>query len=184
MRKSTPINQIRKEPNNSELVQNILNDMEHPADTRSHSPQQPQYQPQQQQQHQPQQRRKQQQQQQQQQEQRFEKDATQEDHPDDENFDNNVDEEYEEGYDNQYVDEPSQLEKQVSTFDYLMNEGKLPLLVVLLVVLSNLEIVNTLIMRNIPQLIEQPFKEIGMLGIFLKAFIAGVIFYIVKRFLF
>ena len=146
MPKSTPISQIRKEQDNSELVQNILNEMENtPSNPQQNSQQNPQQNPQQQQ---------------------------YQIKPKYENED-----EYEEFYDEDIIEQ----QRPMSTTDIITSEMKLPLLVVFLVFLTNFDMVNQLIMKNVPKLATG--GELNVYGLVIKALLAGIVFYIVKRFL-
>lgn len=142
MPKSTPLNQIRKEQDNSELVQNILNDMEHdqPTSMPPSQMQQPRGAPMQQQQH------------------RYEDE-----------------DEYEEFYDDIVEEKPK------NSTDIMIAEMKLPLLVAFLVFLTNFQAVNDMIVKNIPKLAVG--DELNMMGLIVKALAAGLIFYLVRRFL-
>ncbi len=72
-------------------------------------------------------------------------------------------------------------QKPMTATEQIINEVKLPLLVVLLVFLTNFNQVNKLIVQNIPKLASG--GELNLLGIAVKALVAGVVFYVVKRFL-
>ena len=146
MGKSTPINQLRQEQDNTELVQNILADMEN--------------QPNQMEEQQMSQQAPQQQQQQQQ-----------------EQFDQDYEDEYE-GYEDYG---PMVQQKPMTATEQIIDEVKLPLLVVLLVFLTNFGQINQLIVQNVPRLASG--GELNILGIAVKALVAGVVFYVVKRFL-
>jgi len=146
MGKSTPINQLRQDQDNTELVQNILADMEN--------------QPNQMEEQQMSQQVPQQQQQQQQ-----------------EQFDQDYEDEYE-GYEDYG---PMVQQKPMTATEQIIDEVKLPLLVVLLVFLTNFGQINQLIVQNVPRLASG--GELNILGIAVKALVAGVVFYVVKRFL-
>jgi len=137
---STPISSIRREQDNSELVQNILQEMESGGG--------------------------------QQQQQQMGQQMHQQRQPQQKKYDD--EEEYEEYFDD-IVEH-----KQLSSTDMMISELKLPAIVVLLVFLTNFEVINKMIVTNIPKLASG--GELTMTGIIFKAAIAGVIFYVVKKF--
>ncbi len=152
MSKSTPISQLRKEQDNSELVQNILNNMENQPAMDPNMDQMPSQQMPNQQMpsHQP--------------------------RGQPEQYDD-----YEEEFED-YYDGPVVKQKPMSTTDQIISEIKGPLLVALLVFLTNFDMVNQLLVKNIPKLAGHG-GELNLIGLGLKAIVAGIIFYVVKRFL-
>lgn len=161
--RATPINQLRGDnSNNAELVQNILNDFENDQaqPPSSQQPQmqqqqpQPQQMPEQQMQQMPEQQMQPPQQQQQMQPQYY------------------SDEEYEM--------EPFYQERELNTTEQIISEVKRPLLVVLLVFLSNLQMVDDVLLKNFAQLSVD--GNLNMLGLLAKAVLAGVVYYLVNNF--
>ena len=145
MSKSTTLNQLRKEQDNSELVQNILETMEeHPDISGGGSPQNMDAMPSQQGQQQ-------------------------------------NDQDYVEEYDD-YYDEPLIQQKELSTTDMIISEAKMPLLVMLLVFLTNFSSLNQILVKNVPKLANAD-GDLNMIGLVAKVLLAGLVFYIVKRFL-
>lgn len=83
-----------------------------------------------------------------------------------------------EPYGEQY--EPQYEQRMMSTNERIISEVKEPLLVVLLVFITNFSTFNNLLIQYIPKLGEH--GELNMLGLLLKAVIAGIVFYAVKKF--
>jgi len=152
MSKSTPIDQLRREPDNSELVQNILNDMGGGSQQQMPSPS-------------PSQQMQQQQQLQQQKKQvHFEDDV-----------EGDSDEEGE-GFENGDVDQ-----RPLTLTEKIIRELRAPLLVMFLVFLTNYELFSKLITQYLPSFVSS-VGDLGVLGV--KALFAGIIYYIVVRYLF
>jgi hypothetical protein len=82
-------------------------------------------------------------------------------------------EEEEEHYDN--------YETELSFTDKIMMELKLPLLVALLVFLSNFNMLNTLLVKYIPRVIGSD-GNMNIYGLLLKSVLAGLLFFVVKKF--
>lgn len=156
MSKGTPISKLRMDQDNSQMVQNILNEMDGqqgggqpmpqmPQGQQPLAPQQPQYQQ--------------------------------------EDFEPQM-QQYEEQYEPQYQENfgggMNQF-KELSTNEQLMEELKEPLLVVLLVLLANLEVVNSFLVKNLPKVLIAN-GELNLWGLVVKATLAGVLFYVVRRF--
>lgn len=87
-----------------------------------------------------------------------------------------MEDEYEEYED--YYDQVQ--ERQLSASEQMISEFKLPLLVVFLVFLTNFGMVNDMLLKNIPRLGGD--GELNMMGLMVKALVAGVVFYLVKKF--
>ena len=138
MSKSTPINQIRNEGDNSELVNNILNDYEKSEQSEEMPPQEQQRQ----------------------------------------EYDEREEFQYDprRQHDDRYYGQ--EMVGSPPPPDNWMNEAKGPLLVMLLVFITNLGIVDQTLEKYIPFI-----GEGSMLGLAAKALLAGVLFYILKRFL-
>ena len=152
--RATPINQLRGDnSNNAELVQNILNDFENDQ-AQPPSSQQPQMQ-----QMQPQQ-----QQMQPQQQQEMQQPQMQQQYYSDEEYDM----------------EPFYQERELNTTEQIISEVKRPLLVVLLVFLSNLQMVDDVLLKNFAQLSVD--GNLNILGLLAKAVFAGVVYYLVNNF--
>ena len=150
--RATPINQLRGDnSNNAELVQNILNDFEN----EQAQPPSPQQQPQQMSEQQmPQQQQMSEPQQPQMQQQYYS--------------------------DEEYDMEPFYQERELNTTEQIISEVKRPLLVVLLVFLSNLQMVDDVLLKNFAQLSVD--GNLNMLGLLAKAVLAGVVYYLVNNF--
>lgn len=154
MSKSTPINQLRRDDtDNAELVQNILNDFE--SQDGQMPPQQQMQQPQQM----PQQQMPQQMHQQQHNAQYYADDS---------------DEEFED------YGEPIYQDRELSTTDQVIAEAKRPLLVVLLVFLTNFAMVDDMLLKNFAQLGTD--GSLNMMGVAAKAVVAGLVYYLVNKF--
>lgn len=135
--RGTPINQLRGDQNTSDVVNNILTEMEHQDQPPMAPPSQQRYAPQ--------------------------------------------EEQYEEQY---YEDEQEQsapVVKQLSFSEKLLSEAKLPVLVVLLVFVANFSQLNKLLVEYVPKVVGND-GNINMLGLLVKAVLAGVLFYVVKKF--
>jgi len=135
--RATPINQLRGDQNTSDVVNNILTEMEHQDQPPMAPPSQQRYAPQ--------------------------------------------EEQYEEQY---YEDEQEQsapVVKQLSFSEKLLSEAKLPVLVVLLVFVANFSQLNKLLVEYVPKVVGND-GNINMLGLLVKAVLAGVLFYVVKKF--
>jgi len=165
--RATPINQLRGDnSNNAELVQNILNDFENDQaqPPSSQQPQMQQMQPQQQQMQPQQQQEMQQQQMQPQQQQEMQQPQMQQQYYSDEEYDM----------------EPFYQERELNTTEQIISEVKRPLLVVLLVFLSNLQMVDDVLLKNFAQLSVD--GNLNILGLLAKAVFAGVVYYLVNNF--
>lgn len=139
MSKSTPINQLRQD-DNSEVVQNILNEMDTNPQMQSSQPmpqggKQPRYQ--------------------------------QEYEPEDD-------------YDEQ--DQYYMPQKELSLTEKIISELKGPLLVAVLVFVINLNLFDDLLVKYVPK-IAGIDGGVGMIGLLIKAVIAGALFYVIKKFL-
>lgn len=90
----------------------------------------------------------------------------------------------------QYYDSPQQesydsyeeYEQPLSFTDKLLREMKMPLLVVLLVFLSNFGYLNKLLVQYVPRIIGND-GNMNMYGLLLKAVFAGFLFFVVKKFI-
>lgn len=165
MGKGTPINNIRKQQDNSQLVQSILDGMEQ-GDTPDMAVAGQQMPPQQMQQTQPPQNmtnsgQMQAPQQYEDQQQQY--------------YDEDYYPEGEEGFQGQYMELPP-----MSTMDRIMYSVKLPLLVTVLVFISNFNVLDKTIMNYVPKTIGG--SGLNMLGIMFKSVLMGVIFYAVFTF--
>lgn len=167
--RATPINQLRGDnSNNAELVQNILNDFENDQ-AQPPSSQQPQMQQQQpQMQQMPEQQMQPQQQMQQMPEQQMQPPQQQQ----------QMQPQY--YSDEEYDMEPFYQERELNTTEQIISEVKRPLLVVLLVFLSNLQMVDDVLLKNFVQLSVD--GNLNMLGLLAKAVLAGVVYYLVNNF--
>ncbi len=87
--------------------------------------------------------------------------------------------EYEEYED---YDGPVIQQKALSTTDQVISEMKGPLLVILLVFLTNFGMLNQMLAKNVPRLAGGD-SGLNMMGLVVKALLAGIVFYVVKRFL-
>jgi len=95
----------------------------------------------------------------------------------------------------QYMEQPNQMEPyedydgyydgteevSMSMTDKIISELKMPLVVVLLVFLTNYGMVNELLIKNLPKLSNG--NELNILGLGVKAVLAGLVFYLVRKFL-
>lgn len=160
MSKSTPINQLRRDDtDNAELVQNILNDFE--SQDSQMPPQQQMQQPSQQQMPQ----------------QQMPQQMPQQMHQQQQNvqyYDDDTDEEFED------YGEPIYQDRELSTTDQVIAEAKRPLLVVLLVFLTNFAMVDDMLLKNFAQLGTD--GSLNMMGVAAKAVVAGLIYYLVNKF--
>lgn len=147
MSKSTPISHLNREQDNSQMVQNIMDEYENQDQMggQQQMPQAPQHNPSKNQ----------------------------------EQFSQDQYDDYEEDFEDYG---PVTQQKPLTPTEQIISELKTPLLVVLLVFLTNFGMVNNLIAKNIPKLAESG-GELNMLGTIAKALVAGILFYIVKRFL-
>ncbi len=159
MPRSTPISQLNK-GDNSEMVQNILNDMEQPQMpepmTQMRQPQPPMQPPMQQPMEQP------------------EYDDEGED--DEENY-----QDYGQGQGQGQMAKMPYYPPGMMGGESLMDQVKGPLIVVVLFILLNLDMVNQMMVKYIPKI--SAGGNVNMMGLVLKGVVAGLIFYLVKRFL-
>jgi hypothetical protein len=146
---STPINQLRQEEDNSQVVENILNQFEQDG---QQAPQMPQPPPQQ-----------------------MEPQHMQQ--PPQQHGGQMIPDEYE-GFDDEYYDQVQ--ERELSQTEEIVEQLKLPLLVVFLVFLTNFDMVNELLIKNVPRLVTD--GNLNMMGIAAKAVLAGLVYYLVKKF--
>ncbi len=152
--KSTPISQLRRDDatDNAELVQNILEDFEN---------QQDQMPPQQQMQAQPQM------------QQQMPRQYVQDDSANNQYYDDS-DEEYEN------YGEPIYQDRELSTTDQIISEAKRPLLVILLVFLTNFAMVDDMLLKNFARLGTD--GSLNLMGVAAKAVVAGLVYYLVNKF--
>ena len=89
----------------------------------------------------------------------------------------------------EYFDEPEYYEEveeiqevPKTTGQLLVDHLKLPLLVAVLVYLSNMRVVNLYLMRYVPKMANR-LGGLSQLGLVVKALLFGVVFYVVSRYL-
>lgn len=146
---STPINQLRQEEDNSQVVENILNQFEQDGQQAQQMPQPP-----------PQQ---------------MEPQHIQQ--PPQQHGGQMIPDEYEE-FDDEYYDQVK--DRELSQTEEIVEQLKLPLLVVFLVFLTNFDMVNEFLIKNVPRLVTD--GNLNMMGIAAKAVLAGLVYYLVKKF--
>ena len=66
----------------------------------------------------------------------------------------------------------------------LMKEGKEPLLIAALAYLSNQEFVINFIQKYLPKVVDAETKNVSPFGFLIKALLVGVLFYIIKKYIF
>ena len=88
-----------------------------------------------------------------------------------------IPDEYEE-FDDEYYDQVN--DRELSQTEEIVEQLKLPLLVVFLVFLTNFDMVNEFLIKNVPRLVTD--GNLNMMGIAAKAVLAGLVYYLVKKF--
>ena len=91
------------------------------------------------------------------------------------------------GYDNQnvYQDQDDYYDEPVvksSPVDNLINSLKNPVLVFVLVFLTNYKLLNELLLKNVPRFVNSS-GNLNYMGITAKALVAAVLFFVVNKFL-
>ncbi len=82
-------------------------------------------------------------------------------------------------YEEEYYDyEP----RKLTLTQYVFEEAKLPLFVMLLVFMANMSFFNKLMMQYVPKIVGGD-GNLNMLGLLFKSFMVGLVFYLVVRFL-